>query len=496
MAVRTETILVVDDQPSVVQLCKRLLESQGFSAVGASSGEEALEKFRQQRFDLLLVDLVLPGIDGVETFRQAKEMQNDLVGIVITGHATKGSVVDAMKSGLYGFIEKPFTMRELMSTIDDVLQRNSVEKENVRLRAFVPLFEVTKAMTSTRQLEDLYRLVLDTALQEAGAERGSLMHLDERSSELRIVAARGLPTEILEKTRQKVGDGIAGLVAESREPLILNDGQMQDERIAQLMRPGSNLSAICYPLLSEGRMVGVLNLSRSSAIRTFSESDKELLSILSGQAASAIVSAQLNENLSRSYVSTIEVLAKAIMARDPYTRDHSDNVSLYAVRVAEELGLSGAEIETVRFASILHDIGKIGISEGILLKPGKLTDEEFEKMKEHPAIGANILADAEFPWDIVPIVYHHQEKYDGTGYPDGLTGEAIPIGARIISVCDTYQAVTSDRAYRKALPEEKAIDILRKVSGTQLDGNIVALFLKIHREVDGKGTVAQQAIAA
>jgi len=490
----TEKILIVDDQPSVVQLCQRLLESQGYETVGAFSGEEALEKFSQQRFDLLLVDLVLPGIDGVETFRRAKAKQHDLVGIIITGHASKGSVVDAMKSGIYGFIEKPFTLRELRSTVEDVLSRHRLEQENARLRAFVPLFEVTKAMTSTRQLDELYGLVLDTAIKEVHAERGSLMHLDERTRELRIVAARGLAKEVMEKTRQKIGEGIAGLVAELKEPLILTNGDVKDERIARLLRHAMNLSAICFPLLAEGRVVGVLNLSRSAAIRSFSESDKELLSILAGQAASAIVSAQLNENLHRSYVNTIGVLAKAIMARDPYTRDHSDNVSLYAVRLAEELGLSHDEIEAVRFAAILHDIGKIGIPENILLKPGKLTDEEFAKMKEHPVIGANILADAEFPWDIVPIVYHHQERYDGTGYPDGLAGEDIPIGARIIAVCDTYQALTSDRAYRRALPEEKAVEILKEVSGTQLDGKIVDLFLQIRNEVNGKSAVAQRPI--
>lgn len=496
MAPRPEKVLIVDDQTSVVQLCRRLLESQGFETIGAYSGEEAIERVREQTFDLMLVDLVLPGIDGVETFREAKKIQDNLVGIVITGHATKSAVVDAMKSGLYGFIEKPFTMRELRTTVEDVLSRNRVEKENVRLKAFIPLFEVTKAMTSTRELDDLYNLVLDTALQEAGAERGSLMSLNESMQELQIVAARGLPPEVILTARPKVGEGIAGLVAETKEPLIITDGHVDDPRLIPFLRHQGNLSAICFPLLSEGKVVGVLNLNRSSPNQSFNQSDRDLLSILCGQAASAIVSGKDKESLRRSYMSTIQVLAKAIMARDPYTRDHSDNVSLFATRLAEEVGLPSEEVEAVQIAAVVHDIGKIGISESILLKAGKLTDKEYEEMKRHPEIGAHILEDAELPWNIIPIVYHHQEKWDGTGYPDGRKGEDIPIGARIISVCDTFQAIISDRAYRKGLPEERALEILHEVSGTQLDGTIVEMFTRIYHEVDGKGTVAQKALAA
>lgn len=494
MPSRPEKILIVDDQTSVVQLCRRVLGSQGFETDGVLSGEEAVAALHRQRYDLLIVDLLLPGIDGLETFRRAKEMYHDLAGIVITGHGTKSSIVDAMKSGLYGFIEKPFTMQELKSTVEDVLSRYRMEKENVRLKALIPLFEVHQAMTSTHGLGDLYRLILDTALQEAKSERGSLMYLDDKANELYIVAAKGLPHEVVATARQKLGEGIAGLVAQTREPLILTDGQVSDPRFLSLLRYPGQHSAVCFPLLAEGKLVGVLNLNRASTRHSFSESDKDLLSILCGQAASAIVSARLNEDLRKSHLNTIHILAKAIEARDPYTQDHADDVSIYASRIAQELGMADAEIEAVRIAATLHDIGKIGIPESILLKPGRLTPEEFEEMKKHPEIGAHILKDAEFPWKVVPIVYHHQERYDGTGYPQGLQGEGIPLGARIISVCDTFQAIITDRAYRKGLPPEKAIEILREVSGTQLDGSLVGVFVNVYQQVIGKETRAQRSV--
>lgn len=176
---------------------------------------------------------------------------------------------------------------------------------------------------------------------------------------------------------------------------------------------------------------------------------------------------------------TIKSLALALEARDPYTLGHSEQVTAYSVAIAERMKLSREEIERIREAGLLHDIGKIGITDAILLKPDRLTAEEYDKIKEHPEIGKRILAPVRSLADKIPFIYYHHERYDGKGYPEGLKGEKIPLGARIIAVADTFQAMTSDRPYRKALSRQIAIDELNHNKGTQFDPKIVDEFLAI-----------------
>ncbi len=184
------------------------------------------------------------------------------------------------------------------------------------------------------------------------------------------------------------------------------------------------------------------------------------------------------------HLRTIESLALAIEAKDRTTHEHLQRVQVYAIEIGKELQLSESELEALRTASILHDIGKIAVPEHILCKPGKLTPEEFQKIKIHPVVGAEILARAQFPYPVVPIVRSHHEKWDGSGYPDGLTGEKIPIGARILSAVDCLDALASDRQYRRALPLDKAMDIVAEQAHKAFDPKIVAILQKRYIELE------------
>ena len=175
----------------------------------------------------------------------------------------------------------------------------------------------------------------------------------------------------------------------------------------------------------------------------------------------------------------VSALAEAIETKNPYTRGHSERVSKYATVIAKAMNLPQSEIEGIRVAGILHDIGKIGLQEGILLKFAPLTDAEFGVIKEHPVVSAKIIEKAEFPWDIKPMALHHHEQYGGGGYPDGLKGEDIPLGARILAVADTYEALLADRPYRRGLPKEKTLEIIKEAAGPQLDPAIVPVFLEL-----------------
>jgi len=183
--------------------------------------------------------------------------------------------------------------------------------------------------------------------------------------------------------------------------------------------------------------------------------------------------------LTNVYLTTIESLALAIDAKDQYTHSHIVRVQQYAMAIAEEMGLVADELDAIRTGALLHDIGKLGVPEYVLLKPGPLTREEFEKIKKHPEIGAAILEPVEFPWPVLPIVRHHHEKWDGSGYPDGLAGELIPLNARIMAVADVYDAVTSTRSYRQAWSHERAVEMLRRDSGTHFDPVVVEAFLRV-----------------
>ena len=186
-----------------------------------------------------------------------------------------------------------------------------------------------------------------------------------------------------------------------------------------------------------------------------------------------------NDELEKAYLESIETLRYTVEAKDSYTRGHSDRVSAFSVLIGKYLGLSENDLRILKIGGLFHDIGKIGVPDSVLLKEGKLTDNEYSEIKNHPSIGKQILSNATIFKDMIPIVYHHHEKYDGTGYPEGLKGNEIPYLARITAVADTFDAMTSNRSYRKALPLDVVRSEIERCSGTQFDPDIAKVFLEI-----------------
>jgi putative nucleotidyltransferase with HDIG domain len=241
-------------------------------------------------------------------------------------------------------------------------------------------------------------------------------------------------------------------------------------------------SFLGVPLWTRSYFIGVLCLGGKKTGERFTKDDISLLSTLGSQAALAIYNAQLYEAREQALLDTITALAHAIEAKDTYTINHCEKITDRAVALAQAMSLPRQEVENIRLGSILHDVGKIGIPDAILNKPSKLTDEEYEIIKQHAQIGARIVQSVGALQGVVPIVRHHQERYDGKGYPDGLIGDEIPAGARIIAVVDAYGAMTEDRVYRKALGHEKALNELRRNAATQFDPQVVSTFIRILRE--------------
>jgi len=260
--------------------------------------------------------------------------------------------------------------------------------------------------------------------------------------------------------------------------------------------------AACVPSFNKEKLIGFLILGTKTSGEPYTDQELELLFAISNEAAIVIDNARnllelkrLRENEKENYFQTILALARTVDEKDVYTRGHLDEVAKYGMIVAEELvSLTNIniDIEELKTALLLHDIGKIGVPDALLHKDSRLTPEEFEIMKQHPEIGARIIEPIAKLKKVGRIIRHHQEKYDGTGYPDGLKGGDIPLEARIIAVVDAYHAMVSDRPYRKALPEDVTLNELKSNKGTQFDPDVVDAFIRAYE----KGKIAHRCTSA
>jgi len=338
--------------------------------------------------------------------------------------------------------------------------------------------EVSRAISANLNTDIVLQMIMRYSLNLLQAESGSIMMLDETSGELSIKAAVGLNEEIINKEKRQLGEGIAGWVAQSAQPLLLRNG-LHDSHFRNIKKKEAVKDALCVPLICQGKVLGVISVNNRVGDNTFQDKDLELLSTFAAQAAISIHNARLYSYLREIYVNTIKAFATAIEARDPYTRGHSERIAQYAVAIVQELNLDSDQMDTIRDASLLHDIGKIGVRESILQKPTALDDEEYREMQRHAVLGMQILESIPSLKPLLTIIHHHQEKFDGTGYPDGLSGVSIPLGARIIAVADAFEAMTSDRPYRPLRGFKQAIKELKKYSGTQFDPVIVTAFIQI-----------------
>ncbi len=328
------------------------------------------------------------------------------------------------------------------------------------------LYKLGRILNSSLSLDQILPQALTQTLDLLQAKTASVMLLDEKGEELSIRLAHGLSDEIVLRTKVRLGERVSGRVAASGEPVLIR-GQEGDD----------SDSSLCVPLLANRQVLGVLNIRTKLDGSDFTQQDLELAIQLANIAAAAIENAELHDQLQSLFLSTVSALANSIDARDPYTKGHSERVTAYAVMIAEGLELGPDELELLRYAGLLHDIGKIRIRDHILHKPGRLTDLEFTEMKKHPEYGVEIMQPVNAFKHILPAMLHHHERYDGRGYPHGLAGEEIPLTARILCVADCFDAMTSDRPYRKGMPVADAVAELSKNKTTQFDPLLVDIFL-------------------
>ncbi|MBI2264497.1 MAG: HD domain-containing protein [Armatimonadetes bacterium] len=345
----------------------------------------------------------------------------------------------------------------------------------------VKLCELTAIVNSSLNITQVLNNVIDLAIGALKAERGFIMLVEEPEGSLRFSVGRNIEHENLLAGTLSVSQTAVMRVKETGAPVVTHDA-LRDARFdsSQSIRIMGICSILCAPMKTHDKLLGVIYLdSRKTVGQMYSEKDMQVLSAIANQAAIAVENANLYNKTIELYLGAVQCLAEAIEKKDVYTKGHCDRVREYSVKIAQEMKLSESQVKALELASILHDVGKIGVPEHILTKPGKLTPEEYDVIKKHPNHGYDIVLPINLPDDVRQGILHHQERYDGSGYPKGLRGEEIHIFGRIIAVADTFDAMSKPRVYRKEFPIPECISEIKRGSGVQFDPKVVEAFLSV-----------------
>lgn len=470
------TVLVVEDEDIVRELVVHVLQRAGYRVAAAANGSTALTALREHPVDLILTDLRMPVMDGLELLREAKKLHPFVDIIVLTAYGTIDSAVQALKLGATDYLAKPFDINELL---ERVAQSFAKRREHATSEQSLtkPLLELNRILSRSAGLEStlgqIRNLIKSTfrpdqvhALLFDGCEQADW--LAAQLSDTAQADAQVTPSQI----QALAEDPVPWRLGEPGRP-ISNDEASYGHTVA-------------VPIASGAEAIGALLIAREADAEPYTEADAQLLHIFGAQIALVVLHGAAQRRLQKTFselrelsVSAAEALAEALGTFDDYTRQHSRRVSRYAKLLAQAAGLDAHTCDVLEIAGLLHDIGKLGVGENTLRKDGKLTQAEQDRIKMHPVQGARILSGLDALAEIVPIVRHHHERYDGLGYPDGLKGERIPYGARLLAVVDAYDSMVTDRPYREALSRAEARQQLLDGAGTQFDPTLVDTWLQV-----------------
>jgi response regulator RpfG family c-di-GMP phosphodiesterase len=467
-------VLIVDDEKFIRDILADFLGMEGYVVRTAEDGQAALNELTHAHYDLVISDLKMPRMGGIELLEQIGTAAPNALTVIMTGFGTVETAIDAMKRGAYDYILKPFKVEEVIHVVQRGLEKQRLAAENLRLKEALSLYKVSEAIAASLSLEEVLATVGDTAIHEIHGDLASTW-LDDGEGGY-FERQRLLPPKHLRGPSLRDGAELGKASTQAFVEHFNNDSALLEhgskaERFFSVASEVPVQSLIAVPLRMKQRLVGWISVTSFTKGKRFDEGQRKLLSIVGSRAAAAIENARLYEDLRATFQQTIEGLAKAIDKMDRYTAGHSDRVATYAMYLATRLGLPPDQVEIVRQSALMHDIGKLGCVLN-LNKPGKLTQDEYEQFKKHPGYGRDILEPIKFLHPLIPGVHLHHERWDGRGYPLGLKGNDVPLIARIIAVADTYDAMTSDRAYRRALPHEVAVAEIERCATTQFDPEV------------------------
>jgi response regulator RpfG family c-di-GMP phosphodiesterase len=506
--VESPRILVVDDEKVIREILAEFLTLEGYVVRSVEDGEKALTELRTRPYDLVISDLKMPKLSGLQLLEKITEENINVLTVIMTGFGTVETAIEAMKKGAYDYILKPFKVEEVIHVVQRGLYRQQLQAENIRLREALTIYKVSEAIAMSHDVDHILDVILGAAIEEVDADVSTLHLRDPRTGRYEERVKRvhkaheppsaGLPTPSFDSLLEHFGQNQPIVVHGSKAARFFTEGHANEHLV----------SFLSVPLTVGGTVIGVLNVFSFTRGKKFDEGHRKMLSVLASRAATAIDNARLYDDLRRTnadlrranlsleemFQQTVSGFAQALEETDLYTRGHSERVATYSEIMARGLRLSDDEIQRVVQAGLMHDIGKIGVRYDMLNKPGKLTPDEVRVFRQHPEKGKRILEPVPCLHGLIDGCWCHHEWFDGGGYPRGLSGQSIPLVGRIVAIADAYDAMTSDRAYRRALRHEVAIAEIERCAGTQFDPELADLFVRIiddyRRAVQSRGEVS------
>ena len=467
-------ILVVDDERYICSIIQEALASEKYCIKALSDPAQALEYIEQHPVDLVLTDLIMGEHSGIQVLETTLRHHGDAIVILMTAHPTLETAISVLTRGAYDFLVKPFRLELLKATVKRGLDHQRVLRENLQLKGQVEFLKVVGATGAEVHIKDILMMVARSCKKEMAAAAVGIIETDPASR------------EPISRVHESDDESLSGEV--------LDDSTIENFTYTKSTQPviqgeetGKGAEAltrifISQPLFARRRLHGVINILIRSRFDQFTPGQLDVLSILANSAAASLANHRLYQDLRTSYIEAIRALANAIEARDACTAGHTDRVSAMAELVARHMGWDEHRISDLVMGCSLHDIGKIGVPDSILNKPGKLTDHERKQMEAHPEVGLMIIDGIDLFRPAIPYITAHHESYDGSGYPNGLKGDAIPIEGRLLAVVDTFEAIMSNRPYRKGADLRQAVSELVKYKGIQFDAEIVDIFIDVIRQ--------------
>lgn len=479
-------VIVVDDEPIIRELVRESLRARGFEVQEAASGAEALRHLAADPYDLLISDIWMPGMSGLELLGAAREVSPMISSILITGAASLATAREAARQGAYDYLPKPFSDDDLSRAVEAALARHDGERAKAREAELAELFHLSEEVRCTGDAWEMLRVTTSTALLQTSSDVGCLA--TPRDGRLLPFTVGPVPVE--GDLYQVADTDLIAQVARSGKSVLLTSEPvhpLDDDPICVLRGGACLLGSVAEALVvptaggaDEGAVApGALAVGRLEGGHPYSRGDLQVVTVLAAQCGLLARNAELVENLERAYVGTVNAMALMVEARDRYTRGHSRRVAEMCVRLGWALEVPPREVELLRTAADLHDVGKLAVPDNILNKPGRLTADERQAIQLHPSVGAEVIAPAGFLDAIRPLVLHHHERFDGWGYPGHLNNDEISILNHIIIVADAWDAMTSDRPYRPALANDEALREVEEGLGTQFDPSVGAALVKL-----------------
>jgi putative nucleotidyltransferase with HDIG domain len=501
--VHKEKILFVDDEESILDVASEYFSIKGYQVFTASNGAEALSVLDKEQIDCCFTDINMPVMDGLELAENINKRDNTIPVVIMTGFPSLENTIRTLKNGVVDFLIKPINLNQLELCLRRVLNQQQLFVENILLKKEIDgkarieslnaellqkiedlqtLNRIMNDFSAVASSADVFNRLVEMAVEITHASESVFYIINEAVTRPFAVAAASaatagavVPPIDLMNISNRIPHYMIMDVAGDQSPLLISKGN-------GIPGFGDEIESVMIaPLSIRRKIFGVLTTVNLKGHSRFGEKDLYYLSYMTHHAAYAIENLALYENIYENLFSTIYAFVKAIGAKDSYTEQHSNRVTAVAKVLAQTMKCTAEELDILNTAGLLHDIGKIGIRDEILLKPGKLTDEEYNIIKTHSIIGANIVGQLGLWEREQQIIRCHHERYDGAGYPEGLKGTDIPFLARILSVADVYDALASDRTYRKKMDEAQILEIIEKGKGSFFDPDVVDTFINVYR---------------